>query len=277
MDNVFAKIKKLRKKPYFKILSDHTLFEAITVDVGFCPLYSPDHNLDEDAWFKIEEFSKKDFCIDIIKKNFDSKDYEDLKKSQFSDISYILSVQGEDFYFQKVTPSLYINKKTIAFGDSVIVEENKNSLLVNTFPDAVYLKTLDILIFRNLSTISSIFKGIDQLFKEATNEEVGKFLAESFISLAGEYEASSVSKPNRKRIALALDTLTKMSAQDRTDMMAYINDYCQHTLKFDAASNKFEISKDDELKFLLYGVEQRFYTTRFGNEKRLANSIQPIA
>lgn len=277
MDNVFAKIKKLRKKPYFKILSDHTLFEAITVDVGFCPLYSPDHNLDEDAWFKIEEFSKKDFCIDIIKKNFDSKDYEDLKKSQFSDISYILSVQGEDFYFQKVTPSLYINKKTIAFGDSVIVEENKNSLLVNTFPDAVYLKALDILIFRNLSTISSIFKGIDQLFKEATNEEVGKFLAESFISLAGEYEASSVSKPNRKRIALALDTLTKMSAQDRTDMMAYINDYCQHTLKFDAASNKFEISKDDELKFLLYGVEQRFYTTRFGNEKRLANSIQPIA
>lgn len=277
MDSVFAKLKKLRKKPYFKILSDHTLFKAVSVDVGFCPLYGPDHNLDEDAWFKIEEFSKKDFCIDLIKKDFDSKDYEDLKKSQFSDISYIFSVQGEDFYFQKVTPSLYINKKTIAFGDSVIVEENKNSLLVNTYPDAVYLKTLDTLIFRNLSTISSIFKGIDQLFKEATNEEVGKFLAESFISLAGEYEANSVSKPNRKRIALALDTLTKMSAQDRADMMAYINDYCQHTLKFDVASNKFEISKDDELKFLLYGVEQRFYTTRFGNEKRLANSIQPIA
>ncbi|EAO7712372.1 ATP F0F1 synthase synthase, partial [Salmonella enterica] len=28
-----------------------------------------------------------------------------------------------------------------------------------------------------------------------------------------------------------------------------------------------------ELKYLLYGIEQRFYTTRFGNEKRLANSI----
>lgn len=277
MDNVFAKIKRNRKKPYFKILSNHTLFKTVMVDIGFCPLYSPDHNLDEDAWFKIEGFSKKDFCVDFLKTDFDSKDYEELKKPQFFDISYIFSVQDDDFYFQKVTPSLYINKKTIAFGDVAIVEENKNSLLVNTYPDAIYLKNLDALIFRNLSTISSIFKGIDQLFKEATNDEVDKFLSESFISLAGNYGTNLVSKPNRKRIALALDTLTKMSAQDRTDMMVYINDYCQHTLKFHAASNKFVISKDDELKFLLYGVEQRFYTTRFGNEKRLANSIQPIA
>ena len=30
------------------------------------------------------------------------------------------------------------------------------------------------------------------------------------------------------------------------------------------------------LVYLLYGIEQRFYTTPFGKEKRLANSVQPI-
>jgi hypothetical protein len=42
------------------------------------------------------------------------------------------------------------------------------------------------------------------------------------------------------------------------------------------AEKHFLSSSDDELKFLLYGIEQRFYTTMFGQEKRLANSIQTI-
>lgn len=37
-------------------------------------------------------------------------------------------------------------------------------------------------------------------------------------------------------------------------------------------NQKFEISNDDESK-QLYGIEQRFYTTPFGHEKRLANSV----
>lgn len=276
MDNVFAKVKGLRRKPFFKMLSNHTLFNAVEVDVNFCIPYNPDHNLDEDAWFKVEQFSQKPFCIDFLKLDFDSKEYEDLKKEQFSKIAFIFSTQGENFYFQKITPSLFIYRKTIAFGEVATVEENINRLVVNPRPDAVYLKDSDTLIFRNLSTIASIFQGIDELFKEATNDEVGQFLAESFISLNVDYGINSVSKPNRKRIALAMESLAKMSEQDRIDMLVYINDYCQEKLGFDPDINKFEISKDDELKLLLYGVEQRFYTTPFGKEKRLANSIQTV-
>lgn len=73
-----------------------------------------------------------------------------------------------------------------------------------------------------------------------------------------------------------MDSLTKMSAQDKMDILAYIGDYCDQKLKFDQAAQKFEISTDNELKLLLYGVEQRFYTTLFGQERRLANSVQPV-
>jgi hypothetical protein len=33
---------------------------------------------------------------------------------------------------------------------------------------------------------------------------------------------------------------------------------------------------EEELKKLLYGIEQRYYTTRQGGERRLANSITPL-
>lgn len=276
MDQVLAKVKGLRKKPYFKLVSDQSLFDVVAVDLNACVPYNPDHNLDEDAWFKIEQFNHKAFCIDLLKQAFDSKDFDDLSKDQFPKIAYVFSVQGNDFYFQKITPSLFIKRKTLIFGETAELEDSKNRLVVNTRPDAVYFKASDTLIFRNLATISSIFKGMDELYKEATSAEVEQFLDESFIELSNDYNVNGVSKPNRKRIGLAMTTLQAMSADDRANLLGYIDDYCQQKLNFDQPNQKFEISTDNELKLLLYGIEQRFYTTPFGQEKRLANSVQAL-
>lgn len=276
MDHVLARVKRLTKKPFFKLVSDHTLYENTNVTLTACVTYSPDHNLDEDTWFKVEQFSQQPFCIDLLKSNFDSKDYDDLKKEQFSNIAYIFAVQSDNFYFQKVTPSLFIKKKIIGFGETAAIEEGSNRLVINDQPDAIYFKQSDTLAFRNLATISGIFKGIDALYREATEQETEAFLQSEFIELKGNYDASKVSKPNRKRIALAMDSLAKMSAQDKVGVLAYISDYCDQKLKFDQTSKKIEISTDNELKLLLYGIEQRFYTTLFGQERRLANSVQPI-
>jgi hypothetical protein len=276
MDQVLANVKGLRKKPVFKLISDHTLFDTIDVDVDACVAYNPDHNLDEDAWFKIENFSNQPYCIELLKKDFDSKDYDDLEKKRFSKISYLCATQGGDFYFQKITPSLFVCKKMVIFGEVAEIEKSDKRLVINALPDAVFLKDANTLIFRNLATISSIFKGVDILYKEATNEEVAEFMGESFIELANGYEVGKVSKPNRKRIALAMATLKAMSGQDRAGMLSYIDSYCEEKLKYDSDNSKFEIKTDDEMKLLLYGIEQRFYTTPFGQEKRLANSVQPI-
>ncbi|MGO2342964.1 ATP F0F1 synthase synthase [Vibrio litoralis] len=273
MDHVLAKVKGLRKKPYFKLISDHTLYDAVVVDIAHCIDYDPDHNLDEDSWCKIERFTLQDYCLDFLKGDFDSKDYDDLTKTQFSKIAYLFSVQNTDIYFQKVTPSVFLNRKMIGFGEAAEVEENQNRLVINTLPDAIYYKNEDTLIFKNLATITSIFKGIDVLYKEATNVEVKEFLDEPYIELSGDYGLDKVSKPNRKRIALAMASLDVMTDDDKVNMLGYIYEYCDQKLTFDKANSKFEISTDDELKLLLYGIEQRFYTTPFGHEKRLANSV----
>lgn len=276
MDQVLAKVKGNGKKKFFKLLSDQALFDISLQGLDFVE-YNPDHNLDEDSWYKIEQFSQQPYCIDLLKKDFISSEYDDLTKKQFPDIAYLCAVQGSYYFFQKITPSLFVTKKMIAFGEVAKLENSGRRLVVNATPDAIYQKNFDTLVFRNLATISSIFKGIDGLYKEATKKEVGAFLDESFIELANGYDVEKVSKPNRKRVALAMSTLASMPTENREQMLSYIHSYCgEKKLKFDAANKKFEITSDEELKYLLYGIEQRFYTTHIGNEKRLANSIQKL-
>jgi hypothetical protein len=269
-------VKGERASPYFKLISDCKVFDELKISAASLIEYQPDHNLDEDSWFKVEQLSTKEFFIDLLTSKFDSKDYANLDKKKFSKIDYIFETHGDDFYFQKISPSYFLHRKTIVLGDVAEVEESQTRIVINALPDAIYVKRSDTLIFKNLATISSIFKGIDTLFKEATNDEVEVFLSEKFICLKSDYGVELVSKPNRKRIGLALETLGQMAPQDRAAMLPYINEYCGDKLKFDKNSESFEISTDDELKLLVYGIEQRFYTTLIGKERRLANSVQAL-
>lgn len=276
MDCLLARIKRKRKDPFRKVISDQSVFDPFQLTDGAIVKYSADHNLDEDSWFGVEGFSAKDFFPEILGKDFDSKDYNDLEKNEFSEISFLMSVQGGNFYFQKLTPSMYVKRKLLAFGEIASLEDDASRIAINKIPDAVYFKDKDVLVFKNIASISSIFEGIDQLYREATKKETEDFLAEPFISLKDGFNADKVSKPNRKRLALAMDALSKMSPQHRTEMLDYVDGYCNHKLSYDNQLGVFDIKNDDELKLLLYGIEQRFYTTPFGQEKRLANSVQAV-
>lgn len=269
MNCVLAKV----SRKFHKLISDESLFDDVAFCEGLYVEYDPDHNLDEECWFKITEFSKKDFCLGILKEEFDSKAFNKLSKDKFNQIKLLLSVQKGNFFFQKITPSLFIKKKVIGLGDSAKVESNSKFLVVNSEPDAIYFKDKDILIFKSIATISSIFKGIDILYREATEEDVKTFFTNNFIEVSNNFTSENVSKPNRRRIAMALDSLAKFNEGEKNQIVDYINQYCPDTLIFDEKNRTFNISTDEQLKILLYGIEQRYYTTSINNEKRLANSI----
>ena len=273
MDCVLAKIKGKGKNKLVKLISDQSLFLDILIPLEKCVDYNPDHNLDEDSWFKIDNFGEQPYCnVDFIKSDFISGEYDSLQKSKFSEIRYLCSVQSTYFCFQRISRSSFVAKKLIAFGESAYLEEGTTRIVVNSYPDAIYDQKGDRLIFRSLAAIASIFRGVDVLYREATKEEVRRFLSEPFLLLNSEFSDSDVSKPNRKRIGLALDTLKKLPEDRRIDMIQYIGDYAKQ-LKISDDRLSVEISTDEELKLLLYGIEQRFYTTPFGLEKRLANSV----
>ncbi|MBV7434773.1 ATP F0F1 synthase synthase [Cardiobacteriaceae bacterium TAE3-ERU3] len=277
MNCLIAKIKRFRVNSYRKLISETIVFDNLNLSDIDCINYAPDHSLDEDSWFKIDNFKSQSFCIDILKNDFDSKDHDDIERSEFNKISYLISVQDNNFYFQKVNKSTFLRQKSlIYFGESTKLEENNNRLLIKEIPDAVYFKDLDALIFKSLATINTIFEGIDTLYREATETEVIQFLNESFIKLGGSYEAENVSKPNRKRISLIIDSLSKFSSNEKQEICLYINGYCGDRLPYDKKNGQFLINTDSDLKNLIYGIQERFYTTSFGGEKRLANSVKVL-
>lgn len=258
------------------VLSDKAIYESLTINTSSYPEYNPDHNLDEDSWFKVNHFKDQTFCLDFLKINFDPKEYQSIEKNEFSEISYLCSIQNGNYFFQKITPSLFLKKKILSFGESVDIEKSNGRIIINNIPDAIYIESEDQLIFKSISSISSIFPGIDELYKEATHEQVEEFLQQPFIKKTPNFNAVNVSKPNRKRIALALETLAKLSEADRDEIFSYIDLYCNGKLSIDLKDKCCVISNDEELKNLIYGIEQRFYTTPFSKEKRLANSVQTL-
>lgn len=273
MNHLIAKTKG-RNGDYFKVISDEQIFE-LPDDLDNPIEYEADHKLDEDSWFAITEFSEKDYCLDFLTRRFVSADYRQLPQASYTNIDFLCAYQSGVYYFQKISSKQLIQRKWFNISAEPTLYDNSPIIVIDEYADAIYIKNEDTLYFKNLASISSIFKGIDILYREATQQETEEFLENDFISLSEDYTAENVKKANRKRIALAQATLQTFTRRQKKQIFSYIREYCED-LEFDEDAENFSISNEEDLKKLLYGIEQRYYTTRIGNEKRLANSITTV-
>ena len=276
MNQVYVKI-RLRGKAnkYRKLLStDENLYcSPDELIESSCP-YTPGATLETGEWFKISEFSEKDFSIEITQKDYETVDYDSLQKAEYSQVDYLFAKIDDNLFFQNISKSKLVKKKGIlGFGEGYRYERETAILFINEYPDAIYIPAEDALYFQRLEPIASIFGGISELYREATEHEVEEFLQNDFIDLTDGFESSKVKVANRKRIAMAMDTLSKMHDDDKKQIFAYICDYCPDII---TPEQKFKVGSEENLKMVLFGIEQRFYTTLVGGEKRIANSVVPL-
>ena len=276
MNQVYVKI-RLRGKAnkYRKLLStDENLYcSPDELIESSCP-YTPGATLETGEWFKISEFSEKDFSIEITQKDYETVDYDSLQKAEYSQVDYLFAKIDDNLFFQNISKSKLVKKKGIlGFGEGYRYERETAILFINEYPDAIYIPAEDALYFQRLEPIASIFGGISELYREATEHEVEEFLQNDFIDLTDGFESSKVKVANRKRIAMAMDTLSKMHDDDKEQIFAYICDYCPDIV---TPEQKFKVGSEENLKMVLFGIEQRFYTTLVGGEKRIANSVVPL-
>lgn len=274
MNHLLARVAD-RRNNYRKMISGKKVYQ-IPENLSNRVKYQPEDVLDEDSWFYIEKFSDTIFCIDLLKQEaFNSTDYAAINKVEPEKINYLVAYQDENvFLFQRVYVSNMLNKKKfIHIGDNVEIKESKHGIIINDIPDAVYLKDEDCLYFKKLETIAPIFKGIDELYREATEDETKKFLKNDFINLENDFNVDSVKKSNRKRIAMAMKILEDFSDEQKRAIFEYTNDYYPD-LKFDG--NKFQVKDENDLKNLLYGIEQRLYTTPVTNKKMCASAVRAV-
>jgi hypothetical protein len=273
MNHLLAK-KGGRNGAYVKIMSDNNIFQ-LPEDLDNPHVYDNDHKLDDDEWFAITTFSNSEYSIDFINADFNSAEYNQIRNDDYTNLKFLCSYQDDRFYFfQKITRSQTITKKWFKMSNEPVLSEDP-IIIIKPYSDAIYDKTQDTLYFKNLTAITSIFPEIGNLYREATDADTEEFLNNVFISLTNNYDVLKVKTANRKRIAMAMDTLGKYTAVEKNQIFEYIKDYCTE-LAFSEELGHFEIGTEDNLKHLLYGIEQRYFTTPLGNEKRLANSITTL-
>ena len=272
MNQLLAKVKNRAKnisEAFKKVISDESIY-ITPYNLTDCVDYNPNTLLENGQWYKISEFSEQDFCIYILKEeSFDSVDFDMLEKEDFTKIDYLCSCEGDVFYFQKIRPTQLVVKKRIIFGERYKYDANSKSVVINSFPDAIYSKNDDTLYFQRLEPIVTIFRGIDVLYKEATEQETDTFLHNDFISLANGFNATKVNKSVRKKIALATDSLDALDDEKKQEMIQYI----QANAGLNFENNSFVISNEDDLKKLLYGISERYYEAPVSRQRRIANSI----
>ena len=254
-------------KQDFKLLLTEGLYK--TPDLSETEIYSTTDKLDDGQWYYVKNFSDQSYAIPDLP--LQSSSINLILREDYEQISCIVSVQNEFYCFQNISKTQLIKKKFISFNNSVELREEQN-LFIKNIPDAIYNKKNDCLYFQNLRSIVTIFDGISGLYREATTEETKAFLSNSFINLTNGFNADKVKIANRQRIALANETLKKYDGQ-KSNLFQYISDYVSD---LNYSNNKFNISSDKDLKNLLYGIEQRFYTTPIGNEKRIAKTITKL-
>lgn len=275
-DFVLAKIRG--ENDYKKLMSDQVLYDNVEAAILNCEELDLSNTIDdtvleEDKWHFINNFSSTDYAMPILKEIGDSVDYTQYSSTDSNDIVHIIACQGNYLCLQGISKSKVIKRKFITINETVRLEENSDVLFVREFPDAIYSCNDDRLYFKTLRSISSLFKNISNLYREATNEEVDIFLQNDFIRLEGNFNKDSVGIPNRRRIVMVSEILNDMSEEKRSDVFTYINGYVP-TLNY--SEGAFTISSDDDLKSLLYGIDERFYTTPISKERRIARSIKKL-
>lgn len=82
MDFLIAKIKRVSNPSHCKVISDRTIYDFDLSQYSLIE-YSPDHNLDEDGLFKVSNFSEKSFCLDFLKTDVISANYDQIPSNKY--------------------------------------------------------------------------------------------------------------------------------------------------------------------------------------------------
>ena len=263
---ILAKVK--RKTELCRVLTSDTDVYDILTETLVGVEYNPNTLLQDEEIYQIANFSRTAFSQSFLTEDFDSTNFNQISTEELKNLSYLCTVQGDLYCFQIINSRLIIDKKWFSLNEPRLLV-NEPIITIRPYPDVVYRKDTDTLFFKKLPAANKIFHGMDQLFREATNEETENFLQQEFLDIQGDFGISRVSVPNRKRIAMVMETLNNYSEEEKTAIHTYTTGYCNIIFE----NGRFKIENDEDLKNILWGIEQRYYTTPIGGERRVANSI----
>lgn len=244
--------------------------------------YTPTHQLDRDEneWFYIENFSNSDRNTPIAKiGGVDLKivelferltEFTEFQSTDYPGIKWLITQQGECYYFQKVLPSSRIENRTILMfvvGDPKIKEMSNSVEVRREFPDIIYDSHVNRLLFRDLSRAKEVYKDLISLYREATDDEITAFLSsreDTTISLS----IDKIGIRNRKEIARLGDKIQILSDEAKQALLTYIDTHLTEAGLHKGEDGKIIIAKSKDLSSYLALLDQRFVHSEVYSESR---------
>src|SRR5690625_359735 len=106
--------------------------------------FTPSHKLDEDEWFKLSNFSQNDFYINVCNSTYSTASINQIDNNDYREISAIGIFQNGQKHFQRITPSLFVNRKTILdYSGAPQIVEHRKQIEIKNESDAVYIASND--------------------------------------------------------------------------------------------------------------------------------------
>jgi|GEM_PF-703946 hypothetical protein len=184
---------------------------------------NPQYALEDEEWFYIElvDTDKKEEMLGgYIEASRSMASINQIRGDCYSKVDCIFGVDGCDILFTKITPSFVIKNKFIIEIESIIeigpikkldlkqaqirsqaagIEFNPSKI------DAFYKGDENKLYFRSFRTVNSLFPGINEYYRDASEEEVRKFLELDIFEVDKSITPDKINSGIVKRIAAITD------------------------------------------------------------------------
>mgnify|MGYP000874880896 CR=1 FL=1 len=238
--------------------------------------FDPEIKLEHDEWFYVEiDDSHMSMVKEYEDKFLNTVGLNDVNEAEFSKIDLIFrKVENDGLVFQKITQSKRLVDKSILKlrhrrAERTIIE---NGIELKSENDA-YFDGNDKLYFKNFRTISSLFKGIDDYYRIASQAEVDEFKEFNLVRFVKEFK---IKTNNLKMLAVLKDYGIDLNdIAVKSTLLRTYSQYPNQEFELDDNQN-FIIDSNRKLTCLLKLALGRLYTNPITHHKMEANHAKKL-
>lgn len=197
-----------------------------------------------------------------------------LTKDNCSEVKVLYLVNGHEKIFSKVG-ARHVSKaqRQIAFGDEVRLMEEPAALSLTGQVDAYWNGAR--LFFKKFSQIQSLFPGIIDFYRQATETETNAFLSSALFELREEMSGDRIGSRSRKLIADIMNWKGNELA-DPAFCEKYLNYAKEYNLDLEIENDKIALIDNSDVAQVLGLLGEYYYTSAVSGEHRMTKASKKL-